>query len=97
MSKKRKKWLVWPSCEPVTNAKEIDAFSATDAAEKWAELDDKDSADYDIAKGQNVEVCVKAKDGIPDRRFFFEIEGEFHAAYTAYELTDEADESVSSS
>lgn len=78
-------YYVWKpdqgSCEEFS--KRIVAVDAERAAERWAEWDDVESAEYDIVSGNEAEVCVKnAKTG--EVRTFI-VSGESVPIYTAIE------------
>lgn len=58
-------WLVWNPDEGSTeaDARTFYARDAEDAAEKWAERDDNDSAEYTIVRGSTAKVGVRAVAG----------------------------------
>ena len=58
----------------------ITASSPTEAAEKWAYLEDVESVDFTIVKGQPEDVVVKAGNG---QRFYFTVSGQPVPKYTA--------------
>lgn len=63
------------------DACEIEAHDAESAAEKWAEEDDADSAEYMIFRGsEKPTVCVAEGDG-PEQRFI--VRGESLPCYYA--------------
>lgn len=63
------------------DAREIEAFDAESAAEKWADREDCESADYWIVRGTPAKVCVREGDKVRT----FTVHGETVAAYHAYE------------
>jgi hypothetical protein len=77
------KWRVW---NPETgDAVEIYAYQAETAVEDWAEQDDSNSAEYDIAKGEAATVCVQRaeKDGSWGATVKYRVTGEFEPSYDA--------------
>ena len=76
-------FLVWESENDETDAREVRAFDEESAAEKWAEEDDCNSAEYDIISGNDVEVTVKAPDGTIKK---FKVSGESVPQYHADEV-----------
>ncbi len=81
-------WLVWDPDQgnTVEDARTIYALNAEWAAEKWAEEDDSDSAEYSIAQGTSTVVCVQPKEGGPIEKF--KVTGEYEPTYSA-ELVEE--------
>lgn len=81
------KFKVWCQDRGSTedDARQIEAFDAEAAAEKWAEWDDHHSADYLIIGGTPATVCVR--DG--DKVRTFTVHGEPAPHYHARELTPE--------
>lgn len=78
------RYLVWEESESRDDAREIMAHSRWDAAEKWAERDDYESAEFSIVKGNMVVVRVEdAETGEVTR---FEIVGEAMPVYYATEV-----------
>jgi hypothetical protein len=86
------KWLLWvpENGETEEDAREVYASDAEGAVEKWAEADDRDSADYSIARGADVTVMLRYADK-PERmpRFLPEgvitmgVYGEYEPVYHA--------------
>jgi hypothetical protein len=78
------KFMVWSPDQGSTeaDAREIEAFDASSAAEEWADRDDCESAEYQIVRGSNAKVCVR--DG--ERVRTFDVSGETVALYAAREI-----------
>ena len=62
----------------------IHAYDHSAAAEKWAECDDHDSADYSIVRGSPATVRVRATTGDAGEKWF-EVSGESLPSYSARE------------
>jgi hypothetical protein len=81
-----KRYLVW--CPEYDQGPEdgvsMDACNAYDAAEKWADRSDRQSADYAITRGDSVEVIVRFLSTGSQRTF--RVHGESVPVYTATEL-----------
>lgn len=62
------RWLVWcpDHGETESDARTIYAADAEGAAEEWAEIDDRDSAEYCIVGGDEVTVHVRLDDDFAD-------------------------------
>lgn len=76
-------WVVWnpDQAETIDDARRVFADDAADAVEMWAEEDDNDSAEYNIAKGQPATVFVQR---IPDGPIEkYKVIGEYEPRYTA--------------
>jgi hypothetical protein len=69
-----------------SDARRIEAFDAEEAAELWAERDDRNSAEYSIVAGEDVVVCVRCPDGKVSR---WRVSGESVPNYIAREAPDE--------
>lgn len=59
----------------------VRAVSAQDAAEKWAERDDVDSADYSIVSGHEAKVVVRKPSS--GERWAFQVTGRIEHVYSA--------------
>ena len=84
-----KKFLVWGDDEGDAFGRcerRIAASSHKEAAEKWAQRDDADSADYTIVGGEPETVCVQALGTVAVRRY--SVRGETIAVYYARRLDD---------
>lgn len=78
------RYLVWEESESREDARKIEAHSRWDAAKKWAERDDYESAEFSIVKGNMVVVRVEdAETGEVTR---FEITGAAIPIYYATEV-----------
>lgn len=80
------KWRVWnPETEYEEDAVEVYAHRADTAVESWAEQDDLNSAEYDIAKGHPVTVCIQraGKDDTWGTIEKYKVTGEFEPTYDA--------------
>lgn len=78
------KWLVWSADSGEDDAREIYATDESDAAEKWAEREDLNSAEYSIVRGNSVTVCVRGTVAGAVTRF--DVSGESVPSYSAREL-----------
>jgi hypothetical protein len=76
-------FLVWGVDDAEENAYKIHACDEESAAEKWAEDDDCNSAEYSIVSGDTAEVFVKSPNGTIKK---FEVSGEAIPTYTASEI-----------
>ena len=77
-------WRVWRDGENRGLGQLVYAQEAETAAEAWAEHDDNDSAEYDIAKGQPALVCTaREPDGTVEK---FRVHGEYQPVYWAEPL-----------
>jgi hypothetical protein len=74
-------WLVWnPEHGDLEGARMFYAHSVEVAVSAWAEQDDEDSADYLIARGNPVVVCVKSMPDGPVARY--RVTGEYEPTYS---------------
>lgn len=79
-----KSYMVWcpDRGEAQESARRIKAYDTEEAAETWAKLYDRDSADYSIVGGNDCEVKVlECKEGAHERTY--KVSGEMVAWYTA--------------
>ena len=75
------KWRVWnPEVEEEEDARVIFAEDPMDAVEAWAEHDDNDSAEYDIAKGKPAVVSIR-REPTDGAVFQFKVFGEYRPHY----------------
>lgn len=81
-----RRYVVWcpDHCESEDDARAIEAHDAEDAAEKWAEKDDCESAEYAIVGGDAVEVRVRDVESAAMSAF--EVSGESIPSYHAKEV-----------
>lgn len=81
---RRETYLVWqPDAGEFDCARRIEAVDAEQAAETWAAIDDRDSADYTIVGGDEAIVVVQAPDGTRTR---WRVTGESVPSYSATEV-----------
>lgn len=79
-------YLVWREEDgPEDGGVRIKAFDGEQAAEEWAERDDRDSAEYTIASGE--EVTVVARNERDGRKTRYRVTGEAQPVYTAREVS----------
>lgn len=57
-----------------------------EAAERWAEKSDSDSAEYDIVGGEPAKVYVVEADGDEEHALLFHVEGEAQPVYHARQI-----------
>ncbi|TKI02957.1 hypothetical protein [Martelella alba] len=84
-------YLVWcpENGEARSDAREFEAYTHDDAAEKWARRYDSYSTEYSIVSEQwTPEVCV-AMDGEPERHFL--VTGEAVPHYEAHPVSADRD------
>jgi hypothetical protein len=76
-------WLVWQPDDGATedDARKIHARTPAEAAERWAEWDDYNSAEYSIVGGSDATVCVRRADG--GEALLFVVSGESVPSYSA--------------
>ena len=79
-------YLVWNAEGSSEDAREIEEWYAESAAEQWAEDDDVNSAEYGIANGNEVVVCVADVATGEVKRF--EVSGEYEPVYYASEVSE---------
>ena len=80
-------WLVWAPerGETEADARGIEALDAGQAAEDFAEWDDNNSAEYSVARGEEITVHVRGTDlGAEVQRF--RVSGEYVPSYMTREL-----------
>lgn len=80
-------WRVWnPEESTQEDAHTFYGYDADSAAEAWAERDDSDSAEYRIAQGSSVVVCVQRlePEGPIER---YSVTGEYEPVYMAEKVT----------
>ena len=76
-------FMVWDAEHDESDAYKVFAADEQSAAEKWAEDDDCNSADYSIVGGDEAEVFVKSPDGTITK---FQVSGEATPQYYAREI-----------
>jgi hypothetical protein len=78
-------WLVWAPerGETEDDACKIEASDAAQAAEDFAEWSDNSSAEYSVARGNEITVHVRGTTDVQR----FSVIGEYVASYTSEELT----------
>jgi len=81
-------WLVWcpEDGETIDDSRKVRATDAGEAVEKWAELDDEESAAYRIVGGQEARVCVVPADDKARAPQRFAVSGEAVPQYYASEV-----------
>lgn len=81
------RYIVWAPDDggAEEDGKKFHAQSASAAAEQWAEWSDRHSADYNIARGSDAVVHVRAEDG--GETFAFTVTGETVPLYSARPAT----------
>ena len=87
------KWLLWvpENGETEADAREVYATSDEAAVEKWAEEDDRNSAEYSIARGTEVTVRLRYADDperaerlhLPTEELEASVYGEYEPVYHA--------------
>ena len=79
-------FIVW--CEDYGQSKSdgmaVYAFDAAEAAEEWAEIRDRESAEYKIVGGEEIKVRVADLSG---REYEYIVRGESTATYFASEIS----------
>jgi hypothetical protein len=79
-------FLVWPSDQNEDDPMTVYAYGFEQAAEKWADVYDCESAEYSIAQGSPIEVFVRQGETLKK----FAVTGESQPVYYATQLKDKA-------
>lgn len=81
-------WFIWEDGQTREDVdpRPVYANDGEDAVERWAEREDNDSAEYDIAKNPQrpLTVCVQ-REGGPIVKYT--VQGEYQPVYYAWEVT----------